>query len=168
MPDDKRREDLDAARKEGRDDATLLSHTAHLAEINGSIRDSATALDKLVREVHANNAEQIRALERTERELRDALRDLSENLTTELRKMQDEARLRDAAVKVAADTLEADAKARRDTIALDLDARDRAAEASDRDTRSHDAIFTRRQGIIVAVAGIGLALLGLILGHPWR
>jgi hypothetical protein len=77
--------------KEGRVEALLDEHTARLNKINGSIDRFSKSHDNLAKAVSVG----------------------IEKLASEMRTMQEDARLREAAVKVAADTLATETERRR-------------------------------------------------------
>ena len=83
--------DFDRGKKEGRTDALLAEHTARLDAINGSIEQSASAIEALTKTV----------------------RDWSAKLSDAIRTLQEEGRLAEERVNVAAATLAADAARRR-------------------------------------------------------
>jgi chromosome segregation ATPase len=142
--------------KEGRIDALLEEHTEHLSKINGSVEDAANALARLETEVHKLDANTRAALADLETALRAALREV----VSDIRTLNEEGRIRDERVRVAADTLETETERRRKELAT-------TAEASDRGARSEDMQFTRRQGIAVAAVATALTIVGIALSQGW-
>jgi Flp pilus assembly protein TadB len=149
-----RQDELAAARKEGETDALLREHSKHLAEINGSVGDAATALGQLTKEVHDLSAEGQRAL----REVQHKLEDANRETISEIRKLQEELRIRDERVATARTTLAEETERRRADLAI-------TAEAADAHSRSDQWRFTKWHGIAVAL--VALAGLVLTVTHPW-
>lgn len=83
--------DYERGVKEGRVNALLDEHTSRLNKINGSIERHAKSNESLAKSFSVG----------------------FEKLTAEMRKMQEEARARELAVKVAAETLAAETERRR-------------------------------------------------------
>jgi hypothetical protein len=149
-----RQDELAAARKEGETDALLREHSKHLAEINGSVADAASALDALTREVHDLSGEGQRAL----REVQHKLEDANRETISEIRKLQEELRIRDERVATARTTLAEETERRRADLAV-------TAEAADAHSRSDQWRFTKWHGIAVAL--VAVAGLVLTVTHPW-
>jgi Flp pilus assembly protein TadB len=149
-----RKDELAAARKEGETDALLREHSKHLAEINGSVGAAATALDALAKEVHDLSAEGQGAL----REVQHKLEDANRETISEIRKLQEELRIRDERVATARTTLAEETERRRADLAI-------TAEAADAHSRSDQWRFTKWHGIAVAL--VALAGLVLTIAHPW-
>jgi septal ring factor EnvC (AmiA/AmiB activator) len=83
--------DYERGKKEGRVDALLEEHTARLNKINGSVERFSKSHDNLAKSVSVG----------------------FEKIASEIRTMQEEARLREERVKVAAQTLAAENERRR-------------------------------------------------------
>jgi chromosome segregation ATPase len=150
-----RQEELAAARKEGKTDALLAEHSQHLAKINGSVEDAAQALAVLTAEVHHLSVTGERALRDVQHKLEDAIRET----VGEIRKLQEELRIRDERVQTARTTLADETERRRAELAA-------TAEQSDRSASAAQFRFTKWHG----VALIALTALGVVLSltHPWR
>jgi hypothetical protein len=156
VTDETSREALERGKKEGRIDALLEEHSAHLAKINGSVADAAKALDGLSTEIHTLSRDSQRALDAVERELRAALRLLGDDIRT----LNEELRLRDERVSVAAGVLAKETERRREELAASV-------ETTDRTTRSNEVQFSRRQQLVALAIATGLTIAGLVLAHPW-
>lgn len=83
--------DYERGKKEGRVDALLEEHTARLNKINGSVERFSKSHDNLAKSVSVG----------------------FEKVASEIRTMQEEARLREARVSVAAETLAKETERRR-------------------------------------------------------
>jgi septal ring factor EnvC (AmiA/AmiB activator) len=91
-------EDYERGKKEGRVDALLEEHTARLNKINGSVERHAKSVETLAKQVNLG----------------------FEKLASEIRTMQEEARIREAKVSTAAETLAVETERRRKQLADDL------------------------------------------------
>jgi chromosome segregation ATPase len=149
-----RKDALAAARKEGETDALLREHSKHLAEINGSVADAAAALGALKSEVHDLSSKGENALRAVQLALEDAIRSLG----LDIRKLQEELRIRDERVATARTTLEEETERRRADLAVTV-------EAADAHSRSDQWRFTKWHGIAVAL--VAIAGLVLTIAHPW-
>jgi DNA repair exonuclease SbcCD ATPase subunit len=151
---DNRQEELAAARKEGEIDALLREHSKHLAEINGSVGDAAKALAVLTEEVRDLSVTGERALRDVQHKLEDAIRDS----VGEIRKLQEELRIRDERVQTARATLADETERRRAELAATVEQADRSADAD-------QFRFTKWHGIaLVALTALGVLL---TVTHPW-
>jgi hypothetical protein len=149
-----RLEELAAARKEGETDALLREHSKHLSEINGSVADAARALSLLTAEVHDLNSEGQLALRNVQHHLEDAIR----GAVSEIRKLQEELRIRDERVNTARVTLADETERRRAELATQ-------AETADRSANTEQWRFTKWHAILAALlTAVGVAL---TIAHPW-
>jgi len=144
VTDETKQETFKRGQDQGKTDALLIEHSAHLAKINGSVERAAKAEEALTVEIHKLGVETRQSLEKIEDELRSAIRAVASDVRT----LNEDARLRDERVKVAADTLATETERRREELA--------SAGAS------HAWEFTKRQqtaALIVAVAAIIVTIL---------
>ncbi len=132
--------------KEGRMDALLAEHSEHLAKINGSIERAALAEEALEKVVASLDVHTQDALRKLEVQLKLAIA----NVASDVRTLNEDARLRDERVSVAARTLATETERRRTELA------DTASAGSNK--------FTRRQQIAaLALTVIGLGLSALVI-----
>jgi len=127
-------DELDRARKEGRIDATLEEHALHLAKINGSIDRAIVVTEHL------------------DKTMRDGLAAVESAVRT----LQEEGRLAEERVNVAASTLARETERRREELAATATAASLSEGKSDRK-------FTHGQQTALLVLAV-LALIGTIVG----
>lgn len=118
--------DFDRGKKEGRTDATLAEHTARLDGIEGSLTRFGSAIEALA----------------------NAMREGLAKLSAEIGMLQEQGRSAALAVKVAADTLAADASRRR--VELEATAKELAVKASAlaATETTNDRSFSKRAKIL--------------------
>jgi hypothetical protein len=121
--------------KEGRVDALLDEHTQRLNKINGSVERFAKSNEEMAK----------------------ALREGLELQARELRKLQEEGRARDLAVKVAADTLATETERRREELAT--------AAAG---TTTAWSLRSNKATVIYAVAAIILGIAAIYFALPHK
>lgn len=119
--------------KEGRVDALLDEHTARLNKINGSVERHAKSVEQLAKSVSVG----------------------FEKVASEIRTMQEEARIREATVKTAAETLATETERRRKQL----------ADANEVPTRTW-GIRANKATVISCVAAVGLATSTLYFALP--
>lgn len=145
MTEPTRQEDLDAARKEGHDDATLAAHSLHLLNINGSLERTADALVALTTEIHKLGADSQRDLRDVERKMKESV----DRLALDIRTLNEDQRVRDTALTVAAEGLAKQTEERREALA------------------STGLSRGRLLTVIGIVSAASLTIIGFILANPW-
>ena len=129
--------------KEGRVDALLEQHSEHLAQINGSVARAGLAAEALTTAVNSLTSDTTASLIRLEQVLRDALADVASDVRT----LNEDARVRDQVTEATRAALAAETERRR------VELGDMAAAGSSR--------FTRRQQL----AALTLTVLGLVVSY---
>lgn len=154
--DETSKEALERGKKEGRIDALLEEHSEHLAKINGSVGATAKALEALVAEIHKLSADSRRALRALESDLQKCIRDL----VSDIRTLNEDQRIRDTALTVAAEGLAKQTEERREALVAE-------SAASDRGSHRNELNVSRRQWSAGIAVGTTLTIVGIILTHPW-